>query len=169
VPNPLPASPPVPVPANVPIRYQSADFDRTPPTPHVRIPERLLHAGVEAAGRHGDYSAERKHPVFFVDLPSCTLSMTIGWLDPGQSSNMHRHTYETILYVLEGTGTTEVQGRKVAWKAGDAIYTPVWAWHRHTNTGDGLARYLACENAPLLQNLGGIALREEAQTKGAAQ
>ena len=169
MPNPLPASPPVPVPANVPVRYQSADFDKTPPTPHVRIPERLLHAGVEAAGRHGDYSAERKHPVFFVDLPSCTLSMTIGWLDPGQSSNMHRHTYETILYVLEGTGTTEVQGRKVAWKAGDAVYIPVWAWHRHTNTGEGLARYLACENAPLLQNLGGIALREEAQTKGGAQ
>ncbi len=31
----------------------------------------------------------------------------------------------------------------------------------HTNTGTGLARYLACENAPLLQNIGGIALRQE--------
>lgn len=151
---------------DLPAKYQSADFDKTPPTPHVRIPDRLHHPAVEAAGKHGDYSAQRKHPVFFVDLPSHTISMTIGWLDPGQSSNMHRHTYETILYVLEGTGYTEVQGRKVEWKAGDALYIPVWAWHRHTNTGDGLARYLACENAPLLQNIGGVALREEAQKKG---
>ena len=133
--------------------------------PHVRIPERLHHPGVESAGKQGDYSAQRKHPVFFVDLPSHTLSVTIGWLDPGQSSNMHRHTYETILYILEGSGHTEVEGRKVEWKEGDAVYVPVWAWHRHTNTGTGRARYLACENAPLLQNIGGIALREEAQNK----
>jgi quercetin dioxygenase-like cupin family protein len=148
----------------LPARYQSADFDKTPPTPHVRVPDRLRHPAVESAGRHADYSAQRKHPVFFVDLPTHTISLTVGWLDPGQSSNMHRHTYETVLYVLEGTGFTLVQGRKVEWAAGDAVYVPVWAWHRHTNTGAGLARYLACENAPLLQNLGGVALREESRT-----
>ena len=149
-----------------PAKYQSADFDETPPSPRVEIPDRLIHEGVEAAGRHGDYSAQRKHPVFFVDLPTHCISMTIGWLDPGQSSNMHRHTYETVLYVLEGEGHSEIQGRRVEWKAGDALYIPVWAWNRHTNTAEtGVARYLACENAPLLQNLGGIALREEAQKK----
>jgi quercetin dioxygenase-like cupin family protein len=146
-------------------RRQSADFDKTPPTPRVHMPDRLHHPNVEAAGKHADYSAQRKHPVFFVDLPTHSISMTIGWLDPGQSSNMHRHTYETVLYILEGTGFTEVEGRKVEWKAGDAVYVPVWAWHHHTNTGSGLSRYLACENAPLLQNLGGIALREEAPKK----
>ncbi|HTU27356.1 MAG TPA: cupin domain-containing protein [Pirellulales bacterium] len=150
-------------PGDLPEKYQSADFDKTPPMPQVRIPDRLHHPAVEAAGKHGDYSAERKHPVFFVDLPTHTISLTIGWLDPGQSSNMHRHTYETVLYVLEGTGYTTVEDRKVEWNAGDAVYIPVWAWHHHTNTGTGLARYLACENAPLLQNLGGVALREEAK------
>ena len=86
----------------LPKTYQSADFDKTPPEPHVIIPDKLIHEGVEAAGKQGDYSKERKHPVFFVDLPSKTISLTIGWLDPNQSSNMHRHTYETILNVLEG-------------------------------------------------------------------
>ncbi len=144
-----------------PTTFHSADFDKTPPEPHVIIPDKLLHEGVEAAGKQGDYSKERKHPVFFVDLPSKCLSLTIGWLDPEQSSNMHRHTYETILYVLEGTGYSQVQDERVSRKAGDAVYIPVWAWHKHTNTGTGLARYLACENAPLLQNIGGIALRQE--------
>jgi gentisate 1,2-dioxygenase len=55
-----------------------------------------------------------------------------------------------------------VEDRKIEWKAGDAVYIPVWAWHQHTNTSaTASCRYVACENAPMLQNLG-IALREEA-------
>ncbi|MFI4875697.1 MAG: cupin domain-containing protein [Blastopirellula sp. JB062] len=142
--------------------YSSADFDKTPLQPQVVMPDRLIHRDVQRQGGRDAYSAERKHPVAFVDLPSKCISMTIGGLAPGQSSNMHRHTYETILYVLEGEGYSTIQGEKIEWSQGDALYIPVWAWHRHTNVGDGDARYLACENAPLLQNIGGIALREEA-------
>jgi mannose-6-phosphate isomerase-like protein (cupin superfamily) len=69
---------------------------------------------------------------------------------------------ETIIYVVKGCGYSLVENEKVEWKAGDALYVPVWAWHRHFNTGDDEAEYVACENAPLLQNLGNIALREEA-------
>ena len=148
-------------------KYESADFDKTPPRPRVVMPERLAHPNVEDAGRNEGYSKERKHPVFFVDLPSHAISMTIGWLEPGQSSNKHRHTYETILYVLEGEGYSEIQGKRVPWKQGDAVYIPVWAWHNHVNTHPtGRARYLACENAPMLQNMGGVALREEVGEKG---
>jgi quercetin dioxygenase-like cupin family protein len=148
-------------------KYESADFDKTPPRPRVVMPERLVHPNVEDAGRNEDYSKERKHPVFFVDLPSHAISMTIGWLEPGQSSNKHRHTYETILYVLEGEGYSEIQGKRISWKQGDAVYIPVWAWHNHVNTHPtARARYLACENAPMLQNMGGVALREEVGEKG---
>jgi len=130
------------------------------------MPEKIIHRQVEADGERGEYSKERKHPVFFVDLPSKCISMTIGWLEPGQSSNRHRHTYETILYVLEGEGYSQVGNQRVEWKAGDAVYIPVWAWHNHVNTSTtGRARYLACENAPILQNLGGVALREEIKDK----
>jgi gentisate 1,2-dioxygenase len=59
-------------------------------------------------------------------------------------------------------GRTFIEDKVVEWKSGDAIYVPVWAWHYHENQSDTLCRYVACENAPLLQNLGGIALREEA-------
>jgi gentisate 1,2-dioxygenase len=53
-----------------------------------------------------------------------------------------------------------VEDRKVAWRAGDAVYIPTWAWHQHTCTSERPCRYVACENAPMLQNLG-VALREE--------
>jgi gentisate 1,2-dioxygenase len=142
-------------------QFSSKDFHETFARPVCRIPEKLIHQHVEEAGEHHQFSTERKHPVFFVDLPSKNISMTIGGLLPGQITNKHRHTYETILYVLEGAGYTEIENDKVAWKAGDAVYIPGWAWHRHQNLSHTeSAKYIACENAPQLQNLG-VALREE--------
>lgn len=140
--------------------YSSKDFGRTRPRLVAETPSRLLHSNVEEVGLDETFSGERKHPVFVVDLPSKTMSMTVGHLAAGQSTNRHRHTYETLIYVLEGFGRTYVEEEVVEWKAGDAFYVPVWAWHRHENLSPRRCRYLACENAPLLQNLG-AALREE--------
>ena len=141
--------------------FSSNDFHQTFARPVYVKPSHLIHNNVEQAGVHDQFSTERKHPVFFVNLPSKNISMTIGGLLPAQMTNRHRHTYETILYVIEGTGWTEVEDQRVEWKAGDAVYIPSWAWHRHQNLSDSEpARYIACENAPQLQNLG-VALREE--------
>jgi gentisate 1,2-dioxygenase len=143
--------------------YSSKDFGRTERTLRAEVPEKLVHRHVERTSRDDAFSRERKHPVFVVDLPSRVLSMTIGGLEPGQTTSKHRHTYETILYVLEGEGFTVIEGRRVDWRAGDAVYVPVWAWHQHTNTSATSAcRYVACENAPMLQNLG-AAIREESE------
>ena len=146
---------------NVHTQFSSKDFHQTFARPVYVRPPYLVHCNVENAGEHSQFSNERKHPVFFVDLPSKNVSMTIGGLLPGQLTNKHRHTYETVLYVLEGKGFTEIEGEKVGWQKGDAVYIPSWAWHRHQNLSDTEpAKYIACENAPQLQNLG-VALREE--------
>lgn len=143
-------------------KYHSNDFDKTPVSIPVSVPEKIIHRNVEETGSKSHYSDERKHPVSFVDLPSHAISVTIGGLLAGGKSNRHRHTYETILYVLEGEGYSVVEDKRVDWKAGDAVYIPVWAWHHHVNlNADKPAKYIACENAPLLQNMGMLALREE--------
>lgn len=142
-------------------QFSSKDFHETFARPTFERPSHIIHRNVENAGVHNQFSQERKHPVFFVDLPSKNVSMTIGGLLPGQLTNRHRHTYETVLYVIEGKGWTEIEGERVEWEAGDAVYIPSWAWHRHQNTSEvENAKYVACENAPQLQNLG-VALREE--------
>lgn len=144
------------------MQYSSRDFGRTGATLSPSVPDKLLHRDVEGTNIDRTFSSERRHDVFVVDLPSRTISMTIGGLDPGQTTSRHRHNYETILYVLEGRGHTVVEGHRVDWRAGDAVYIPVWAWHHHVNaSASERARYVACENAPLMQNLGS-ALREEA-------
>lgn len=142
-------------------QFSSKDFHETFDRPMYVKPTKLIHKNVEHAGDHKQFSAERKHPVFFVDLPTKNVSMTIGGLLNDQITNRHRHTYETVLYVIEGEGWTEIEGEKVEWQAGDAVYIPSWAWHRHGNRNSKKeAKYIACENAPQLQNLG-VALREE--------
>ena len=143
--------------------FSSKDFAKTGKDFQVSVPERLLHPNVERGSVAERFSQERKHPVHVVDLPSKTMSMTLGGLEPGQSTNRHRHTYETLIYIIEGEGVTTVEDREVVWKAGDALYIPVWAWHCHRYLSrTERCRYIAAENAPLLQNLGGVALREEA-------
>jgi len=139
----------------------SGDFGRTPPAIQVELPAKLIHRDVERTSPDARFSQERRHPVSVVDLPSRVLSVTIGVLEPGQTTRRHRHTYETILYVLEGAGATRIEDRTIEWAAGDAVYIPTWAWHHHTNrSAERPCRYVACESAPLMQNLN-AAVREE--------
>jgi quercetin dioxygenase-like cupin family protein len=145
-------------------QFASADFGNVPASLAANMPERLLHTDVLQKATSGDskFSQERRHLVRIVDLPSRALSMTLGGLDPGEATRKHRHNYETIIYVIAGSGVSVIEDREVPWRAGDAFYVPTWAWHQHSNTSASeSALYLACENAPMLQNLG-IALREEA-------
>jgi quercetin dioxygenase-like cupin family protein len=142
----------------------SKDFPNTLAAIRVEVPDRLIHTKVTGGAGARAFSEERKHPVHVVDLPSKTMSMTIGGLEPGQTTNRHRHTYETIIYIVEGEGRTTIEDVTVEWRAGDAIYVPVWAWHHHANASDkNRCLYVACENMPLLANLGGIAIREESK------
>ncbi|ULT23370.1 hypothetical protein KUH03_29860 [Sphingobacterium sp. E70] len=65
-------------------QFSSKDFHQTFARPTYVRPSHVIHKNVENAGVHNQFSAERKHPVFFVDLPSKNVSLTIGGLLPGQ-------------------------------------------------------------------------------------
>ena len=142
------------------MNFSSKDFGKTQNRIDVHLPDKLLHKNVRGNGEEKHFSNERKHPVYIVDLPSKSLSMTIGGLLPHQQTNFHRHTYETIIYIQKGKGTSFIEDQKIHWEAGDAVYIPVWAWHSHRNDTDDDCIYIACENTPILQNLG-VAIREE--------
>ena len=144
-------------------KFSSADFGETKSSLKAHLPQVLAHKAVENDDVSNTFSKERKHPVHIVNLPSNSISMTIGGLLPGDRSNRHRHSYETLAYILEGEGYSMIEDQKIEWQAGDVIYIPNWAWHHHVNTNPtSPAKYLACENAPMLQNLGQLAIREEA-------
>ncbi len=121
-----------------------------------------IHRQIEDS-QYEQFSKERQHPCYIAKLPSHTASMNVGIVVAGGTSGNHRHYYESLIYIIKGNGYSVVEGNKVEWEAGDIIYAPPWSWHQHFNTDpDNEVRYVAYTNAPLLQNVGGIARREEA-------
>jgi mannose-6-phosphate isomerase-like protein (cupin superfamily) len=162
-------------PADLKYAYSSRDFfDTTNEIKPVEIRRSLIHKDVRGTRNAGNeqFSAERKHPVHVVGVPSDNVSMSIGGILVGGRTRRHRHTYETVVLILAGEGYTIVGGElgedgfvhggdRQAWQAGDALLVPRYHWHQHWNTGSVYAEYVGAENAPQLQNLG-LAIREEA-------
>jgi quercetin dioxygenase-like cupin family protein len=63
----------------------------------------------------------------------------------GTSSHKHQHT-EAMLYVLEGTGYSEIDGKRYDWVQGDAVHVPPrMTVHEHFNASDQRTRTLRVE------------------------
>lgn len=61
------------------------------------------------------------------------------------SSHKHAHT-EAMLYVLEGSGYSEVDGKRYDWEAGDAVHVPPkMTVHEHFNNSASRTRTLRIE------------------------
>ena len=67
--------------------FSSASFGETKAELQVNLPDVLAHKAVEKSDSDSSakFSAERKHPVHIVNVPSNTISMTIGGLLPRRS------------------------------------------------------------------------------------
>jgi gentisate 1,2-dioxygenase len=112
-------------------------------------------------------------------LPTTTFEIFRQTIPAGSSSDMQRHHHETVHYVIAGAGHSEIEGADgvpdtiVAWAAGDLVYTPPWAWHRHYNdAADDPVEFLTIENSRLLGLLGvgrrqsaGLATLDEARAR----
>jgi quercetin dioxygenase-like cupin family protein len=100
--------------------------------------------------------SDRKHPGRDVDLPLRTVQLHIGKLEPGQSTNLHKHHNEAAIYIIEGTGYSEIQGEKIPWEKGDFIYIPTMQWHTHVNPegAENPVLYMGITNKRMLDWLG---------------
>jgi gentisate 1,2-dioxygenase len=87
-------------------------------------------------------------------VPARTMEFYLQRLAPGVAGDLQRHRHESVHYVIEGEGHTEIGPETVRWRTGDLVYTPPWVWHRHYNDGPAAARMLLVENSRLLETLG---------------
>lgn len=127
----------------------------------VKAGEACVHRGVKRDGAAAEFSRQRNHPVFPVRVPARTLSASIGVLEPGSATRDHRHAYEAIMFVLAGRGYSIVDGVRLEWAAGDAVYTPPWCWHQHVADPDCRVEYITATNMPLLEAVGQTHMRDE--------
>ena len=100
--------------------------------------------------------SDRKHPGRDVDLPLRTVQLHIGKLEPGQSTNLHKHHNEAAIYIIEGVGHSEIQGTRIEWEKGDFIYIPTMQWHTHVNPegAENSVLYMGITNKRMLDWLG---------------
>ena len=144
-------------------RATSADFGKTTDDVKVKMPGKVNIRQLEKQ-KNLSYSEERQCSVSISDIPSYTIGVDITTISPNSNDRKHRHYYETVIFVLEGKGYSIIEGDKVEWVAGDALHIPPWSWHQHFNTDiDKEVKFLSGTNAPLLQSVGDIDCREEAE------
>jgi gentisate 1,2-dioxygenase len=76
------------------------------------------------------------------------------------TSSIHRHSWDAIMFVTEGTGWSEIEGRRIEWRPWDTVYIPSWGWHRHGNEGDRPARFVTWSVAPMYETFGFAVLED---------
>lgn len=96
-------------------------------------------------------------------LPS--MSMKNQTLRPGFDGVAHRHSGSKVYWVIDGAGTTYVNGRRFDWGRGDFLAVPPWATVRHLNEHASEARLFRIDDSAVLRAMN--AYHEESLADGA--
>jgi quercetin dioxygenase-like cupin family protein len=74
--------------------------------------------------------------------PGCpSATQFVGLIPPGRAPD-HFHTYDEVLYILEGEGELHVDGETTPLAPGSVVHLPPRRVHCVANTGDGELRVL---------------------------
>jgi gentisate 1,2-dioxygenase len=83
-----------------------------------------------------------------------TLNYSAQLLRPGEETEPKRETAGTFYVVIEGSGATEVGGKRLEWAQNDIFVVPNFLWRRHINTGRSDAVIYSVSDAALMRNIG---------------
>jgi gentisate 1,2-dioxygenase len=83
-----------------------------------------------------------------------TLDYSAQLLRPGEETAPKRETAGTYYVVIDGTGATEVGGKRFEWGQNDLFVVPNFMWRRHINTGKSDAVLYSVSDAALMRNIG---------------
>jgi quercetin dioxygenase-like cupin family protein len=93
----------------------------------------------------------------WTEVAACGLDLMAQEIAPGQQSGEHRHIFEELLLVLEGSGHDVHEDTVHSWQQGDLICVPPMIVHRHVNDGTDIARLISVwPRQPGHEFLGGI-------------
>jgi gentisate 1,2-dioxygenase len=96
-----------------------------------------------------------------------TMACFIQLLRAGERTRAHRHTGSAVYHIVQGEGTTIIDGKKFTWSKGDVIALPPWALHEHANTSDSEDAILfSIQDAPVFRALGLYHEEEFTETGG---
>ena len=85
-------------------------------------------------------------------LPMKTVEVLLQLIPANSATDLQRHVHESVHFVIEGTGWSEIGDRVVRWDKGDFVFTPPWIWHRHYADASDV-QMLLIENSRILNEL----------------
>jgi gentisate 1,2-dioxygenase len=89
-----------------------------------------------------------------------TIGCWVQMIQPGETTQAHRHTSSTIYHVMQGEGATIVgakpgSGDELLWGPHDCFFVPSWKWHRfHNKSKQEPAIIFSVTDRPVLESLG---------------
>src|SRR5882762_6627525 len=89
------------------------------------------------------YHIQKKRRAEFIEEWRKHRHTVVHELDAGGVTTVHRHSWDAQLFIVEGSGWSEIDGTRYQWKPWDAIHLPAWSWHRHGNDGKKTARFMS--------------------------
>ena len=122
--------------------------------PEASMLERLVQSETDAHWLDPAMTGNPSRIGVLVEVPSRTMEFYAQEIPARTAGDLQRHRHESVHYVIEGAGYSEIGPRTVRWQRGDLIYTPPWGWHRHYHDSDLPVRMLLVENSRLLAALG---------------
>jgi quercetin dioxygenase-like cupin family protein len=105
-----------------------------PSTGHALLDLNTVETGTATAGRQFLLGATP-------EVGCASVTQFIGLVPPGRAPD-HFHTYDEVIYVLEGEGFLEIDGEQAPIRAGSCIHLPARVVHCLANTGDSELRLL---------------------------
>ncbi|MCU1489478.1 MAG: cupin [Acidimicrobiaceae bacterium] len=98
------------------------------------------------------------------ESPTKVLDATLHEIPAGNTSTIHRHSWDAMMFVTSGSGWTEIDGVRIQWRPWDTVHLPAWAWHRHGNEGATDARFVTWSVQPMHEALGMAMLEDGGDT-----
>jgi quercetin dioxygenase-like cupin family protein len=108
--------------------------DPDPSTGHALLDLNAAETGTATAGREFLLGATP-------EVGCASVTQFIGLVPPGRAPD-HFHTYDEVIYVLEGEGFLEIAGEQAPLRAGSCVHLPARLVHCLANTGDSELRLL---------------------------
>ena len=117
-----------------------------PPTPTLVFPWEPTRRALDAltpqdASAYDDLYLEYTRPYVGGHLTP-TIACYAQMLRPEVRTQTHRHNSSAVYYVVEGEGTTFLEGKPYNWTRGDVLALPPWSWHCHANSSHSEAAIL---------------------------
>jgi mannose-6-phosphate isomerase-like protein (cupin superfamily) len=105
-----------------------------PSTGHAILDLNAVDTGTATAGRQFLLGATP-------EVGCASVTQFVGLVPPGRAPD-HFHTYDEVIYVLQGEGFLEIGGEQAPLHAGSCVHLPARLVHCLANTGDSELRLL---------------------------